>query len=387
MYGASQTSWIESLPPNCRARLRGIGRPERFARGSTVITRGDVESHLFVVEDGLLEVVQPSGARIALGAGDLVGEMAFLDNSPRRTDVVAASEARVRRIDRLELMTAFADDPVELQTVLASIATLRADRLPDVPTSPFSASSFVAELAAESLRHRAVNHPYLSALEGGTLPDTRWALADFARQYYGYSSHFPRYLTTVISRLENPAHRRALLENLTEESGTYAEEEYAELAEHGVEREWIEGIAHPLLFQRFSRAIGVERGDTPESDQVACWRETFLQLLANGTPAEALGALGLGTENIVRTIYGPFVAAIERVGDLSRRDTVFFPLHTAVDDHHQATLQAISADFATTRSGRTELRRGMLKALQLRSAFWDWMLARALDPSRADEVL
>ncbi|HET8647336.1 MAG TPA: iron-containing redox enzyme family protein, partial [Vicinamibacteria bacterium] len=216
--------------------------------------------------------------------------------------------------------------------------------------------------------------------------DTRWAMADFARQYYGYSSHFPRYLTTVISRLVDPAHRRGLLENLTEESGHYEDAELAELERLGVQREWIEGIAHPLLFQRFSRAIGVEHDRHLEADQVSCWREMFLSVLANGSPAEALGALGLGTENIVRTVYGSFVKALGRL-DLHPRDTVFFPLHTAVDDHHQATLQEVSARFAASDEGRAGLRRGMLKSLSLRASFWDWLHERACDPERAEAVL
>ena len=248
------------------------------------------------------------------------------------------------------------------------------------------ATTYVQELAERSLSHRAVRHPYLNAMANQSLPDTHWALADFARHYYGYSAHFPRYLTTVISRLENPIHRRSLMENLTEESGVYGEEEYAELSQLGIRREWIEGIAHPALFQRFSEAVGVRQTEAGESDQVVCWRELFLNVLSVGSPAEALGALGIGTENIVRAIYVPFVKAIEDLGDLKPEDTVFFPLHTAVDDHHQAALQAISADFAWSDEGRTGLRRGMLKALSLRSTFWDWLYQRALDPSRAEGV-
>ena len=37
-------------------------------------------------------------------------------------------------------------------------------------------------------------------------------------------------------RLEQPSHRKALLENLTEESGIYEEDELEELAKFGVER-------------------------------------------------------------------------------------------------------------------------------------------------------
>ncbi|MEL6341628.1 MAG: iron-containing redox enzyme family protein [Myxococcota bacterium] len=240
--------------------------------------------------------------------------------------------------------------------------------------------AYVARLAEETLRHRAVRHPYLRALRDGTLPDMRWALADFGRQYYSYSKHFPRYLTAVIARLEDPAHRRGLMENLTEESGRYEAEELHELAALGIRREWIENIPHPALFQRFCRAMGVEHGeDHVEEAQVVCWRELFLMLLSNGSAAEAVGALGLGTENIVSTIYLPFVDAIERLG-LDREDTVFFPLHTAVDDHHQETLQNIAADLAVTPQGQSDLRRGALKALAMRSAFWDWLYERALHP-------
>jgi len=110
---------------------------------------------------------------------------------------------------------------------------------------------------------------------------------------------------------------------------------------------------------------------------VVCWREMFLDILSNGSPAEALGALGLGTETIVQTIYQPFVAAIDRLGDLNPADSVFFPLHTAVDDHHQATLKAIAADFAATPEGRNDLAKGMHKALALRDAFWSWLHERA----------
>ena len=249
-----------------------------------------------------------------------------------------------------------------------------------------SAEQFVTQLAAAALQHRAVRHPYLQALTDGSIPDINWALADFARHYYGYSAHFPRYLTTLISRLENPTHWQSLLENLTEESGQYADAELAELAEIGVEPDWIEGIPHPHLFQRFANALGVNFIADTEAEQVICWRELFLQLLANGSPAEALGALGLGTENIVSAIYGYFIKALDGLGNLDPRDTVFFKLHAAVDDHHQASLHAIAVDFASTNQGRADLRRGMLKALMLRTIFWDWMYERALQPTQAKEV-
>ena len=182
----------------------------------------------------------------------------------------------------------------------------------------------------------------------------------------------------MISRLERPAHRVALIENLTEESGQYEQEELDELAAIGVRPEWIVGVPHPVLFARFGAALGVS--DDSAQDEPICWRDLFLTVLTHGTPAEAIGALGLGTETIVSTMYRPFLDAIAHVGDLEPADTVFFPLHTAVDDHHQEVLRQIAVDHAGTEAGRRGLRHGMLKALQLRSAFWDWMHARAHNP-------
>jgi pyrroloquinoline quinone (PQQ) biosynthesis protein C len=247
------------------------------------------------------------------------------------------------------------------------------------PEDRRSAARYVEDLVGQALRHRAGRHPYLKALSEGTLPDLQFALADFASHYYGYSSNFPRFLTALISRLENPAHRKPLLANLTDESGHYEHEELEVLSRCGIEAEWIVGISHPDLFQRFRHALGVT-GTDPADDhmEVVAWRELLLGLLSSGSPAEALGALGLGTESIVQTIYQPFVNAIRQLGTLTPRDTVFFPLHTALDDQHQATLRMIAIDFATTPTGRVDLAKGMHMALALRDSFWGWLHERAL---------
>ena len=106
-------------------------------------------------------------------------------------------------------------------------------------------------------------------------------------------------------------------------------------------------------------------------------------MLTTGSPAEAVGALGLGTETIVQRIYEPFVDAINHIETLTARDSVFFPLHTTVDDHPQATLKAVAAAFADTPQGRADLAKGMHKALTLRDSVWNWFYQRALDPQQA----
>jgi pyrroloquinoline quinone (PQQ) biosynthesis protein C len=204
-------------------------------------------------------------------------------------------------------------------------------------------------------------------------------LQDFARHYHGYSSHFPRYLAACMSRLEDEEDRRALLANLSEESGCYSPEDLRLLQASGIASEWIVNVPHPVLFQRFRRALGVGEDDPAgEHPEVIAWREMFLSLLSLGSGAEAVGALGLGTEGVVPAIYPAFVAALRRLRDVAPRDGVFFQLHTLVDDHHQASLLALARKLVGSPQGRRDLVLGMTKALALRDGFWCWLHERAM---------
>jgi len=385
MHPAPELRFLDELPDPTRQILASLGKPEHFAPGEPLIRKGAPETHLFLIEQGLVDIRDGAGATLdCVGPGQPVGEFAFIDNTLRSRSVVAREATWARRIERLELLRALADAPAALGCVLHTLGQLRDTRRVDTQGD---ARSYVERLRQAALRSRGVRHPYLDDLEAGAVPDLRFALSDFASHYFGYSNHFPRYLSTVVGRLSMAEHRNALLENLSEEAGRYGEDELAEVAACGIEPEWIEGVPHPLLFHRFSQAVGAPiLAPEEEADQVVCWRDSFLSILSLGSPAEAIGALGLGTEAIVSVIYQPFVAALRRL-DLAPREVVFFPLHTLVDDHHQESLAQIATDFAHTSDGRQDLRRGMLKALGLRSAFWDWLHARALDPAHADQVV
>lgn len=239
--------------------------------------------------------------------------------------------------------------------------------------------AYMDKLAQEALHHRALQHPYLTALAAGNVPDMRWAVTDFARQYYGYSTYFPVFLKAVISRLDCADHREALLQNLDEESGSYPDEDIATLAQAGIEPNWILGVPHPQLFQRFQRALGLVAADLDRPElEVICWRNQLLTVLSQGSIEEAVGALGLGTESIVSACYRPILQALSLLPDLLPQDTVFFSMHTLVDDAHQEILLDIAADLASTSEGQINLRKGMLTALELRAKFWDWMYERAL---------
>lgn len=232
-------------------------------------------------------------------------------------------------------------------------------------------------LINEALNHRAINHPYLMALKNGEFKNMDAVLKDFALQYGAYSSWFPRYLTGVISKLESPEHREHLLDNLAEESGHLHDDDIEAIEAIGIKEEWVQGIAHPKLFRRFQDAMGIDR-EQPIGIEVEIWRESFLSLIQDGSSVEAVGAIGLGTETIVKFVYRHLIDAIEKHTKLSLQDYVFFPLHTEVDDAHGLILLRIAKELAKESEGANmELRKGMLKALNLRAAYWDNMYERA----------
>lgn len=233
-------------------------------------------------------------------------------------------------------------------------------------------------LVDESRRHPALSHPWLRRFAAASFPDMAAAMRDFAWNYYGYSAWFPRYLEAVISRLPDPAHRELLRHNLEEESGKLEEDGLAAIAAMGIDPSTVDGVPHPELFRRFCRALGLGDTELRRPGPVALsWRSRFRRFLRQATPAQAVGALGLGTEGIVRPVYEQILRGIRATGMLSRPDYVFFELHCEVDDQHQKDLLAIARDLAVTPGALAELREGMLVALRLRCEVWDALGSRA----------
>jgi pyrroloquinoline quinone (PQQ) biosynthesis protein C len=248
---------------------------------------------------------------------------------------------------------------------------------PEPPSRSVRIRSLLDELVDEANAHPALHHPWLDAVANSTLPDPFGALRSFASTYHGYSCWFPRYLRAVIDRLEAPAHRELLLANLEEEKGHLGEEDRAALLAIGIDPASVDGIPHPELFRRFCRAMGVTPAELAVVHPAAQrWRTRFLAMLDGGSPAFGVGALGLGTESVVRPIYLKLLAGIRALNRLDRPDYVFFELHCEVDDQHQKDLLAVAAELATTPAGRADLALGMRSALDLRRQFWDAMLVQ-----------
>ena len=235
----------------------------------------------------------------------------------------------------------------------------------------------IEKLVLEAQNHRAVNHPYLIALQDGTLKNPHLAIKDFSIQYSGYTAWFPRFLTAAISKITNHSHRAHLLDNLSEESGNIDSDEIELLKNLDIKEEWVQGISHPELFRRFQNALGTD--DNSKIDEATeIWREMFLNVIYNGSEAEVIGAIGIGTESVVKYIYKYITHGIHSHTDLNKYDYVFFELHSEIDDEHGKIMIQIAEDMVKSNpSDFDDIRKGMLKALGLRVMFWDMMLERS----------
>lgn len=226
-------------------------------------------------------------------------------------------------------------------------------------------------LDTESHAHPAVNHVWLENVAAHRYHDMGSTLRGFAGDYYAYSSGFPIYLRKLIAKLERSEHRELLERNLCEEEGGLDPADCERLCAAAIDPDDVEGIPHPELYRRFCRAMGLDDAELglPESAG-QLWRQRMIAFLDDASPAAALGALGPGTESVVKPVYQKLLRGIRGLHALEPRDHVFFDLHCTVDDQHGQDLQRVAYDLLGTPNACREMRQGMLEALRLRQAFF-----------------
>lgn len=90
--------------------LRSFTEYRRFRAGESVVSMGETDRSLHVVIEGTLEVLLGGRRprRTTLGAGSLIGEVAFFDGLPRTADVRAVTDADLLHLtpERFEVFAA-----------------------------------------------------------------------------------------------------------------------------------------------------------------------------------------------------------------------------------------------------------------------------------------
>ena len=169
---------------------------------------------------------------------------------------------------------------------------------------------------------RLLDHPFYTKWVEGTLP--KEAIQEYCRQYFAFESNFPRFLSAIHSRTEDPGARQALLENLWDE-------------EHGAEN-------HRELWLRFAEGMGVERDDVESAERNDATRE-LVDTYVSACEDSASGVAAVHAyERQVPAVAAAKIAGLrEHYGVEDGRTLAFWRVHEGLDVEHADAERAILA--------------------------------------------
>jgi pyrroloquinoline-quinone synthase len=200
-----------------------------------------------------------------------------------------------------------------------------------------------------------LRHSFYTKWVAGTLP--MGALQEYARQYYAFESTFPRFISALHSRSEDPGVRQALLDNLWDE-------------EHG-------DLNHQELWLRFAEGVGVAREDVRGAERNEATRgliDTYIRVSADGSVAAGVAALYAYEAQVPQVATAKIDGLKLRYAISDARTLAFFETHAGLDVEHSQAERAIVAGLGA--GHETEVVEATRDALD---AWWNFL--DAVDPA------
>jgi pyrroloquinoline-quinone synthase len=174
-----------------------------------------------------------------------------------------------------------------------------------------------------------LKHPFYTKWREGTL--TREALQEYARQYYAFESTFPRLLSALHTRSDQPAVRQSLLDNLWDE-------------EHGE-------VNHAELWLRFGEGIGAERSSIRSAELNDGTREllaSYWAAVSDGPIAAGIAALYAYEGQVPEVATEKIRGLVEQYGVDDPRTLAFFTVHSTLDIEHSGAERSMISSLAPT---------------------------------------
>ncbi len=192
--------------------------------------------------------------------------------------------------------------------------------------------------------------PFLARCRAGDVSEEQ--LRTFLQQHYFYSRQFTRYLTALISNLEQEGDRERMLDNLFEEMGLRGPVD----------------IPHARLYRNLIDRLHIDVSETALRPGT---RALIDHMLAScrSDHRTGLGALCLGAEAAVAHLYSQVLVGMEARG-WSDHDMHFFDLHVETDDGHAGVMLAIlEREARRDPAARAVIRESGRRALAARAVF------------------
>jgi CRP-like cAMP-binding protein len=102
---------------------------ERFDAGSVIFSKGDPGDRMYVITGGSVSIVDGERTIATLGPGELLGELALIDASPRSAAAIALTDCALAPIDRPRFLFLVQQTPYfAVQVMQAMAERLRDER-------------------------------------------------------------------------------------------------------------------------------------------------------------------------------------------------------------------------------------------------------------------
>jgi len=123
----SDPTFVDRLSPAARERFAAMGIRRTVAAGTHILLEGDLGSRIWAIHSGLVKVsvIHRDGMEVVpalRGAGDLVGELAVLDDKPHSASVVTLLPTEVQTVAATEFLSFLRSDPDAAMALTRSIA-------------------------------------------------------------------------------------------------------------------------------------------------------------------------------------------------------------------------------------------------------------------------
>jgi signal transduction histidine kinase len=121
------TQIFSRLSPTELNALRQIASELSFAPGEQIFKEGDLGDAIYVVKNGTVEISGLLAGDVrrvfsVIGAGDVFGEMAVLEDKPRSACAIARSNTTVYRIPRVQMLKLVESSPALAMALLREIS-------------------------------------------------------------------------------------------------------------------------------------------------------------------------------------------------------------------------------------------------------------------------
>jgi CRP/FNR family cyclic AMP-dependent transcriptional regulator len=120
------TGLLGRLSPSLRDAMLDLGVRRRFRAGQVLMREGDRTTHAVLIRSGYLKVTAEAEERGSVllairPPGDLVGEQAALNNTPRMATITAPVEATGNLISQAELLDFLRRNPAATPAIMGMI--------------------------------------------------------------------------------------------------------------------------------------------------------------------------------------------------------------------------------------------------------------------------